>query len=88
MRIANAKAVTYCNLFSLHTDDFVQVLEKYPDIKATFEKLVEKRRSLHLESPIINIPRNRSIHNMVNLNPIQSFKQNSFASIENFSVKF
>jgi hypothetical protein len=87
IRTVNAKAVTYCNLFSLHTDDFHQVLDKYPDIKTKFEQIIEERKNRLLDSSVIKSISDEPIQNLVKP-PKSSLKNVSVVSIVDNSEKF
>ena len=42
-RVASVKAATYCNLYSLDSEHFEEVLDKYPLMRRTIELVATER---------------------------------------------
>lgn len=42
-RVASVKAATYCNLYSLDSEHFEEVLDKYPLMRRTIELVAAER---------------------------------------------
>lgn len=42
-RTANVKAITFCELYSLEKDDFVELVSKHPELKVSFENYCKSR---------------------------------------------
>ena len=44
-RNANVRAQTYCDLYKLKKEDFLHIIEKYPELLESMQKVTKKRSS-------------------------------------------
>jgi hypothetical protein len=44
-RVADVKSKTYCDLYTLHKDDFIEIVERFPKLGEKFKQIYRKRKN-------------------------------------------